>query len=149
MPQLMQTDKVQAALNMAKLAHKGQKRWGGEPYITHPIAVAESILTANPHVREHAQVVALLHDTIEDTSITKKDIAFSFGDKVANDVEVLTRKDNETYTEYVARVALVGGIPALVKVADLAHNMSDLKPSARRDKYELASMYIQKVMKHV
>ena len=60
------------AVEIATAAHEGQSRWGGEPYITHPLAVAKSFGMGR------AKVVAVLHDVIEDTNITEEDLRKEF-----------------------------------------------------------------------
>ena len=80
---------VQRAYRIAEKAHQGQKRQSGEPYITHCIAVA-SIL-AELSVPPEVIVAGLLHDTVEDTSITLEDIRRDFGDTVANLVNGVTK----------------------------------------------------------
>ena len=63
--------KVEVAFEMARLAHEGQTRQSGEPYITHPLAVAT--LLAQWHLDAQALIAAILHDVVEDTPTTKDD----------------------------------------------------------------------------
>ena len=77
--------RVRAAFEVAERAHAGQKRKDGTPYISHTISGA--IITAEMGLDEDAIVAALLHDCIEDTSLTHEDIAHSFGPAVADIVE--------------------------------------------------------------
>ena len=76
-----QVERVQHAYLIARDAHEGQSRSSGEPYITHPVAVA-SIL-ADMHLDHETLMAALLHDVIEDTAITKEQLANLFGDAAA------------------------------------------------------------------
>ena len=145
----------QKALDFATLAHEGQVRKNGQqPYITHPIAVAEIALElaranwnedpSQPYNEEWLDlvfVVALLHDTIEDTSVTYDDIVKAFGSQVANHVRTLTKVD-ETYLEAILR-AKQHPITRIVKIADNIHNSSDLGKSSLKDKYSLSKYILE------
>lgn len=126
------------ALEIATKAHTGQKRWGGEDYITHPIAVSELCKT------EEAKILAVLHDTIEDTDLTIEDLRKeNFAEEILVALEVLTKRPNEKYRDYIVRIIDSENTLAMcVKLADLHHNLLDLKPGARRDKYELSQVLI-------
>src|SRR5688572_32289055 len=80
---------IQRAYRVAEEAHYGQKRHSGEPYINHCLAVA-SIL-ADLRVPPEVVAAGLLHDTVEDTSITLKDLRRDFGDTIANLVDGVTK----------------------------------------------------------
>ena len=60
-------DMIQKAYKVAEKAHRGQKRWGGEPYIIHPVMVADMV------TGESEECVALLHDVVEDTYVSVRD----------------------------------------------------------------------------
>jgi (p)ppGpp synthase/HD superfamily hydrolase len=133
------------AADMATKFHKGQKRWGGEPYITHPIAVAEMCQEWD------AKTVAMLHDIIEDTEATEELLRKHFPDEIVDAVVALTRGNNEDYGLYYRRV---GGnrLATQVKMADLIHNMSTLTDGGkqgraitrvRRERYQLALEYLR------
>jgi len=77
------------AYNFAENAHAEQKRASGEPYITHCVAV--SIILAEMHVQPVVVAAGLLHDTVEDTSVTLQDIQRNFGDEVAKLVDGVTK----------------------------------------------------------
>jgi broad specificity phosphatase PhoE len=127
------TDK---ALEFATKAHGDDKRRDGKPYITHPVAVAKLLDDALD------KVVALLHDTIEDTDVTRDDIDSIFGENVAKTVEVLTHKKGEDYFEYINRIKH-HPMATRVKIADLTHNLQD---NAREDqvrKYQKALMILK------
>lgn len=132
--------RLHAAFELAKEAHSEQKRKTGEPYILHPIAVAniaaeELNLDANP------VIAAFLHDVVEDTPYTVEDIRARFGDDVAFLVSVVTKKKKKKYDEskqidnYRQMLNSVQyDIRALlVKLADRLHNMRTLS-SMRSDK---------------
>lgn len=131
---------LKRATEIATRAHEGQTRWGGEPYITHPLAVAEAFAFASVE-----RIAAVMHDVIEDSDITADQIRSEFPDNptwqiVVNTLESLTHRDGESYADYIMRIRK-DGIARLVKMGDLLHNLSDLdgrKHRQRRDKYELA-----------
>ena len=83
-------DVIIKAFNFAKQAHKGVRRLSGEPYILHPIAVAQ-IVCEEIGLGSTSICAALLHDVEEDTDYTNEDISNLFGPKVANIVEGLTK----------------------------------------------------------
>jgi len=128
------------AFEFARIAHADQKRKSGEPYIFHPIAVAnivaeELMLGANP------VIAAFLHDVVEDTDYTIDDIQQRFGDDVAFLVRVVTKQEKEHYEmskqmdNYKQMLDSIHyDIRALlVKLADRLHNMRTLS-SMRPDK---------------
>lgn len=125
---------VQAALEFSRLAHAGQLRQSGAPYVTHPIAVAR-ILTPL-HLDVHAIIAALLHDVVEDTSITSTEIADRFGKQVADLVDGLSKIDKlqfETKEDAQAEnfrkmlMAMARDVRViLIKLADRMHNMRTL-----------------------
>ena len=133
-------ERIHAAFELAKTAHADQKRKSGEPYIFHPIAVAnivaeELMLGANP------VIAAFLHDVVEDTDYTIDDIQKRFGDDVAFLVRVVTKQEKEHYEmsrqmdNYKQMLDSIHyDIRALlVKLADRLHNMRTLN-SMRPDK---------------
>jgi (p)ppGpp synthase/HD superfamily hydrolase len=144
-------DMERICLDAATEAHKGQKRWSGQPYIVHPLAVALAISNSSPIAR----CAALLHDVLEDTTFTEKDLIDRGVDRnVVEVVKVLTRKKNQSYADYILSInkgkvdSFYGAEDAIkVKIADLTNNLEDkysvLKPGHHRDKYELA-LYILK-----
>ena len=83
---------IQRAFSLAEKAHRPQKRASGEPYITHPLAVA-SIL-ANLHVPPAVIAAGLLHDTVEDTEVTLSDLQEEFGGEITNLVDGVTKLTN-------------------------------------------------------
>ena len=93
--------RVRAAFECADRAHSGQKRRDGSPYVSHCIAAA--IITAEMGLDEDSIIAALLHDTIEDTSLTHEDIARSFGTSVADIVEGVTKLTRVQYTSVEER----------------------------------------------
>ena len=105
------------ALQIAIRAHTGQKDKAGRDYIMHPIRVAERCGDMR------AKIVALLHDTIEDTYITGDYLrAQGFGEEIVEAVLAVTRREGESYDEYV-RWAAQNELGRMVKRADLEDNM--------------------------
>ncbi len=125
---------VKKAYEMALVAHKGQKRASGEDYITHPMAVAQTVL--DWHMDEPSVIAALLHDTVEDTALTSDKIKKEFGEKVAFLVNGVTKLGHAKYrgeereVENMRKFMLaVGGDirVVLIKLADRLHNMTTIK----------------------
>ena len=81
---------IERAYHFAKEAHKGVRRRSGEPYILHPIAVAQ-IVISELGLGSTSICAALLHDVVEDTEYTREDIEANFGPKIASIVEGLTK----------------------------------------------------------
>ncbi len=136
-------DLLKHAYVVAREAHDGQLRSSGEPYITHPVAVAINL--ANMHLDHETLMAALLHDVIEDTSVTKENLAELFGDTVAELVEGVSKLDKlkfdnkeEMQAENFRKMilAMVQDIRViLIKLADRTHNMrtlGSLRPDKRR-----------------
>lgn len=121
-------DIVERAFTTAESAHQGQLRKSGDPYITHPVAVAEILVEFGLDPATIA--AALLHDTVEDTSYSSELLRQDFGDEVASLVDGVTKLDRLTYgptaeAETVRKmvVAMAKDIRVLViKLADRLHN---------------------------
>ncbi|MDO4476013.1 MAG: HD domain-containing protein [Lachnospiraceae bacterium] len=112
------TGPVQAAFLMAQQAHQGQTDKAGCPYIAHVCRVASAL--EDPEL----QIIALLHDTLEDTALPADEIRRQFGDRIADAVQALTRHrdGHESYEDYIRRVSL-NPLARQVKLSDLADNM--------------------------
>ena len=134
---------LQSAFHFSEQAHEGQFRQSGEPYISHPLAVA-SIL-AEWHLDSQALTAALLHDVMEDTSVTKTEISRNFGKPVAELVDGVSKLDKiefESHAEAQAEnfrkmlLAMARDVRViLIKLADRLHNMRTLEavaPDKRR-----------------
>ncbi|GHC13305.1 MULTISPECIES: bifunctional (p)ppGpp synthetase/guanosine-3',5'-bis(diphosphate) 3'-pyrophosphohydrolase [Gemmobacter] len=134
-------DLIRTAYAYGKAMHEGQFRKSGEPYFTHPVAVA-AILTEQ-RLDDSTLVTALLHDTIEDTKASYGDIAAKFGEEVAELVDGVTKLTNLQLTSTESKqaenfrklfVAMSRDLRViLVKLADRLHNMRTIK-SMRPDK---------------
>ena len=117
--------------------HDGQYRKNsGKPYISHPIAV-DATLEDQEHIK-----VALLHDTIEDTSLTLQDLVehHHLSMNMVYAIASLTRSPTQTYLDYILQVNDTK-LSRDVKIADLMHNLSDLEDGCLKDKY-LMALYI-------
>ncbi|ABN74907.1 guanosine-3',5'-bis(diphosphate) 3'-pyrophosphohydrolase [Actinobacillus pleuropneumoniae] len=134
---------VKRAFVIARDAHEGQTRSSGEPYITHPVAVASII--AEMKLDHEAVMAALLHDVIEDTPYTEEQLAAEFGSSVAEIVQGVSKLDKLKFrTRQEAQVenfrkmilAMTKDIRVvLIKLADRTHNMRTLgalRPDKRR-----------------
>ncbi|WGD36303.1 bifunctional (p)ppGpp synthetase/guanosine-3',5'-bis(diphosphate) 3'-pyrophosphohydrolase [Lysinibacter sp. HNR] len=119
---------IERAYTVAERAHRGQKRRSGEPYITHPVAVAQ--ILADLGVGPMTAAAALLHDTVEDTSYSLDQLRADFGDEVTMLVDGVTKLDKVKYgdsaqAETVRKmiVAMSKDIRVLIiKLADRLHN---------------------------
>lgn len=124
-------DLAYKAFLYAAINHDGQKRASGEPYITHPVAVA--VFLAEWRMDIHSVLAALLHDVIEDTPTTKDDIAAEFGEVVANLVDGVSKLAKVSFDSRLEAqaenfrkmlLALAKDLRViLVKLADRTHNM--------------------------
>jgi guanosine-3',5'-bis(diphosphate) 3'-pyrophosphohydrolase len=128
-------DKIEQAYQVARAAHSGQYRQSGEPYITHPLAVAK--ILAEWHLDAQALMAALLHDVVEDTATTKSEIARSFGKPVAELVDGVSKIDKiefsslqhaqaENFRKMLLAMARDVRV-ILIKLADRLHNMRTLE----------------------
>ncbi|MGL6222916.1 MAG: bifunctional GTP diphosphokinase/guanosine-3',5'-bis pyrophosphate 3'-pyrophosphohydrolase [Steroidobacteraceae bacterium] len=137
-----QVELVQEAYDFAFQAHDGQRRRSGEPYITHPVAVAD--LLADLRLDAQTMMAAILHDVMEDTPNTKDEITERFGRDVAELVDGVSKLDQiqfrsraEAQAESFRKMllAMVRDIRVImVKLADRTHNMRTLgaMPPAKR-----------------
>jgi guanosine-3',5'-bis(diphosphate) 3'-pyrophosphohydrolase len=145
--------KIRDAYEFAEEAHRGQMRKSGEPYILHPVAVAEICMGMQMDVV--TVMAALLHDVVEDTNVTVDDLRTRFGETLAGLVDGLTKleriqfrskeeQQNENYRKMF--VAMANDIRViLIKLADRLHNMRTLKfqseESQRRIAHETLEIY--------
>ncbi|AKV85618.1 bifunctional (p)ppGpp synthetase/guanosine-3',5'-bis(diphosphate) 3'-pyrophosphohydrolase [Microbacterium sp. 1.5R] len=119
---------IERAYAVAKEKHTGQQRQSGEPYITHPLAVAQ--ILAEMGLGPRAIAAALLHDTVEDTGYALTDLTAEFGDEVAMLVDGVTKLDKVKYGESAQAETVRKMIVAmskdirvlLIKLADRLHN---------------------------
>lgn len=136
---------IKSAYEIARNAHEGQFRHSGEPYIIHPVQVAQILY--NLGMDSESMVAALLHDVVEDTALTKDDVKKEFGEDVANLVEGVTKlgkvplfTKEEQQAENVRKMLMAMSQDIrviIIKLADRIHNMRTLafmKPHKRREK---------------
>lgn len=133
---------IERAYEVAAYHHRDQKRKSGDPYITHPLAVAT--ILAELGMQEATLAAALLHDTVEDTTYTLDQLRADFGDEIAELVNGVTKLDKVKYGEATQAetvrkmvVAMSRDIKVLViKLCDRLHNMRTLRylPQAKREK---------------
>ena len=156
---------IARARKLATKVHKGQHRWGGEPFIVHPKGVVENLrekVVNDPQTVIHNctwspashtpipldeegkrdyYVVGWLHDVVEDTATTLGDLLdMGFGYDIVQSVDAISKRDDEGYLEYVLRVKK-NSVAREVKIADIEHNLSTFnqkKNKSRADKYKLA-----------
>lgn len=137
--------------NIARAAHEGQfRRNGSTPYIRHVEATVRNL----PAVKDtnHANMlrdVAWLHDVLEDTHVTVADLLNAgVSDQVIGRVLLLTKKENDVYTEYLERVG-TDFYASTVKIADMRSNMADSPTEKQRAKYNEALPYLtERVLQH-
>ncbi|WP_339608413.1 MULTISPECIES: bifunctional (p)ppGpp synthetase/guanosine-3',5'-bis(diphosphate) 3'-pyrophosphohydrolase [Methylophaga] len=138
-----QVDSIRRAYHFADHAHEGQTRRSGERYITHPLAVAHVL--AMMHMDYECIMAGLLHDVIEDTALTKADLAAEFGEEVGELVEGVTKLAKAAFetqkhaqAENLRKMLLAMSRDIrviIVKLADRLHNMrtlGHLRPEKRR-----------------
>ena len=146
-------DLITKAFNFAKQAHKGVRRLSGEPYIMHPIAVAQ-IACEEVGLGSTSICAALLHDVVEDTDYTVEDIENIFGAKVAQIVDGLTKISGGIFGEQASAQAenfkkllltMSDDIRViLIKICDRLHNMRTLESQPANKQYKIAgeTLYI-------
>ncbi|HET7729836.1 MAG TPA: bifunctional (p)ppGpp synthetase/guanosine-3',5'-bis(diphosphate) 3'-pyrophosphohydrolase [Usitatibacter sp.] len=128
-------EQIEQAYQVARQAHSGQYRASGEPYITHPLAVAK--ILAEWHLDAQALMAALLHDVVEDTATTKAEISRTFGKPVAELVDGVSKIDRidfatlqhaqaENFRKMLLAMARDVRV-ILIKLADRLHNMRTLE----------------------
>jgi GTP pyrophosphokinase len=136
-----QVQEIEESYIFARDAHSGQLRSSGDPYITHPVAVAK--ILASLHLDQQTIMAALMHDVIEDCDVTREDLAEKFGDRVAGLVEGVSkltqikfgsREEAQAENFRKMMMAMVEDLRVvLIKLADRLHNMRTLG-SLRPDK---------------
>ena len=115
-----ESEKFLLALEFAKLKHKGQKRIGGDDYITHPIAVCDIVKSQG--LDESCQIAALFHDLLEDTDATEEEILKYASPEILEAVKLLTKEKGYDMKEYIGAIK-ENPIAFAVKAADRLHNL--------------------------
>ncbi|NLO46388.1 MAG: bifunctional (p)ppGpp synthetase/guanosine-3',5'-bis(diphosphate) 3'-pyrophosphohydrolase [Clostridiales bacterium] len=149
---------IDRAYNIAKSAHAGQRRLSGQPYISHPIAVADILAGLGMDLPSLA--AAILHDTVEDTSVTLETIKDEFGSEIAGLVDGVTKlgkvpltTKEEQQAENIRKMLLAMSQDIrviIIKLADRLHNMRTLtfKPPQRRRDIALETLEIYAPIAH-
>ena len=151
-------EKILAAYEVAREAHKGQCRVSGEPYISHPIAV--SIILVDLGMDSECIEAALLHDVVEDTDVTAEQVQKQFGADVALLVEGVTKLGKISFTsreeqqaENVRKMLLAMAQDVrviIIKLADRLHNMRTIEvmPEQKRRDKALETMEVYAPLAH-
>ena len=159
-PKLKPGDKelIRHAFEMAADAHKTMRRKSGEPYILHPLAVAQ-ICVEEIGLGVRSTICALLHDTVEDTDITQEDVQREFGIEIARIVDGLTKISNvvdvnaSKQAENFKKILLTltdDPRVILIKLADRLHNMRTLESMKREKQLKISSetVYVYAPLAH-
>jgi guanosine-3',5'-bis(diphosphate) 3'-pyrophosphohydrolase len=147
---------VQRAFEVAERCHRGQLRRSGDPYITHPLAVAT--IVAELGMEEPTICAALLHDTVEDTALGLDDVRRDFGDEVAMLVDGVTKLDKVKYGESAEAETIRKMVVAMardpkvliLKLADRLHNVRTLSwlPSDKQQRTAKQTLEIYAPLAH-
>ncbi|HZV61666.1 MAG TPA: HD domain-containing protein, partial [Methylophilaceae bacterium] len=139
-------EQVWTAYRFSAAAHEGQTRKSGDPYISHPVAVAG--ILADLHMDTPTLIAALLHDVVEDTGVTNQEVAEKFGKQVAELVDGLSKLDKiefqsatQAQAENFRKMLLAMSQDVrviLVKLADRLHNMSTLDAMSQEKRRRIA-----------
>lgn len=140
-------DLVTRAFKLCYLSHEGITRASGEPYYYHPVAVAK-IVASEINIDDVSVVAALLHDTVEDTTVTLEDIREQFGETVAHLIDGVTKisgvfksrdtKQAETFMKLLLSMAEDIRV-VLIKFADRLHNMRTIQHLPREKQLQVAT----------
>jgi (p)ppGpp synthase/HD superfamily hydrolase len=125
---------LEDAIILAASAHRGQRDKAGRPYILHPLRMMLRLQT------DEERLVAVLHDVVEDSDVTLDDLRRQgYGERIVAAVDHLTRREGESYDDFVARAA-ADPLARAVKVADLEDNLDTtrLAEITERDQERLA-----------
>lgn len=159
-PKLKTGDKenIRTAFEMAAEAHKTTRRKSGEPYILHPLAVAQ-ICVEEIGLGVRSTICAILHDTVEDTDVTLADIRLEFGEEIAKIVDGLTKISTVLDTNTTQQAENFKKIlltltddprVILIKLADRLHNMRTLDSMKREKQLKISSetVYVYAPLAH-
>ena len=158
-PHRRKADLIERAYNFAKQAHKGVRRLSGEPYIMHPIAVAQ-IACGEIGLGSTSICAALLHDVVEDTDYTVEDISNLFSPKIAQIVDGVTKISGGIFGDQASLqaenfkkllITMSDDIRViLVKLSDRLHNMRTLGSQRESKRYKIAgeTLYLYAPLAH-
>ena len=134
---------INKALNIAYEAHHGQKDKGNVPYIFHPYHIAEKFNN------ETDICVAILHDVLEDTFVSKEELEGYFPKEVIEPLVLLTRSAHDTYFEYIKNICS-NPIAQKVKIEDIKHNLvfERIQNKTRNEKLEKRYLKALEILKN-
>lgn len=137
-----ESSRVVLAYNLASKSHEGQTRKSGEPYLNHCIEISKIIKDEWGITNENYLCAALLHDIVEDTDLSLKQLQIEFGNETAELIEGVTKlqtsTDKETLKKVLNKTYLNPGV-AVIKLADRLHNMRTLGFMSQEKQIEKAS----------
>ena len=137
---MLYTPLTNKAMQIAYAAHHGQVDYNGIPYILHPVHLAEAMDD------EISCCAALLHDVVEDTTVTMEDLAKEFPRDVIDVLKLLTHQEGTDYFDYVRSIK-ANPIAVKVKLADIAHNSDQTRCVGSDLTEEQLSYFQQKYQK--
>lgn len=131
------------ALDIATDAHRGQTRRGtNKPYIDHPKSIVQKMEQDGIYDSIY-HAVALLHDVLEDTDITAKELRNKgISDDIIEAVELLTKKKDQNYQSYLSALKK-NDMARTVKIYDMIDNLSDMPSDRQKEKYKLGLEYLK------
>lgn len=137
---------VEKALHFTRVAHKGQTRWDHSPYINHLMSVASRCIK-HGYTDTETAITALLHDVVEDTSVTLTAVEDMFGSDIALNVDYLSQRKGETRLDYFNRCMNSSSPVVLaVKFSDRCDNVAGLHTCPDLPEYEgHVSRYMQEL----
>lgn len=140
---MIYTKMINKALNIAYKAHHGQKDKGNVPYIFHPYHIAEKFNN------ETDICVAILHDILEDTFVSKEELEGYFPKEVIEPLVLLTRSTHDTYFEYIKNICS-NPIARKVKIEDIKHNLvfERIQNKKRNEKLEKRYLKALEILKN-
>jgi len=140
---MIYTKMINKALNIAYKAHHGQKDKGNVPYIFHPYHIAEKFNN------ETDICVAILHDVLEDTFVSKEELEGYFPKEVIEPLVLLTRSTHDTYFEYIKNICS-NPIAQKVKIEDIKHNLvfERIQNKTRNEKLEKRYLKALEILKN-
>ncbi len=140
---MIYTKMINKALNIAYKAHHGQKDKGNVPYIFHPYHIAEKFNN------ETDICVAILHDVLEDTFVSKEELEGYFPKEVIEPLVLLTRSTHDTYFEYIKNICS-NPIARKVKIEDIKHNLvfERIQNKTRNEKLEKRYLKALEILKN-
>lgn len=140
---MIYTKMINKALNIAYKAHHGQKDKGNVPYIFHPYHIAEKFNN------ETDICVAILHDVLEDTFVSKEELEGYFSKEVIEPLVLLTRSTHDTYFEYIKNICS-NPIAQKVKIEDIKHNLvfERIQNKTRNEKLEKRYLKALEILKN-